>query len=520
MFRRPILVALVLLVAVSPFVLANGQKDQGGQQQAAQPEEREWAQAPDVWGDQVDILTLKATVSQPLHRFADIWEEERGQGATVNITEVPIENFHQQIFTDLVTGRGQYDGFLTASWFTGDYFAGDQYIYSLEQFMEDDQFPQWDPETVLPAMKQLYTWDGRWVGIPNDNDGQVMYYRKDVLTNSRFQRQFEQEMGYEMPVPPETVQQFIDVAQFFDGKDWDNDGSSDHGVSMHLKVGAQGMFHFMSWAAPYVVSPENDRFWFETENFEPLVNSPGHVQALEDLMELVQYGPEGMIGWTLGESWDLFLKGDAVLTYTWGDLGSLAQDEEESVVKGKVGAAQMPGTMRAYDAVDEQWVEFDEPNIVGNTTGGSWHGVISTLSDAPRATYDYFAFMAIEENAFWNFTRGWTGVDPGRTFAFLDPFGTAEVSDYTEQGWNAGDVEEYTNAFYQNFTNDLQLPYLMIPGANRYWRALDVQLNEAVSGQKSAEEALQTAYDNFEKITERRGRAQQLRLFKESLNIE
>lgn len=512
----PLLVVLVL--ALTPMLFAEGQGEQGGGQAAA-GEDQPLKQAPDVWGDEVNILTLKSTVSQPLFHFGEIWEEERGRGTTVKVTEVPIESFHQKIFTDLVTGRGQYDAFLTASWYTGDYFAGDQYIYTLEQFMDDEEFPQWDPDTVLPAMKQLLTWDGNWVGVPNDNDGQVMYYRKDILNNEEYQADFEDEFGYPMPVPPQTVQQYLDVAEFFNGWDWDNDGSDDYGVSMHLKVGAQGMFHFMSWGAPYVVSPDNPRFWFDAETFEPLINSPGHVAALEDLMELVQYGPEGMISWTLGECWDLFLKGDAVLTYTWGDLGSLAQDEEESVVKGKLGVAEMPGTMRAYDAVDGGWVEFDEPNKVGNTTGGSWHGVISTLSDAPRATYDYLSFMAIEENAFWNFTRGWTGVDPGRTFAFLEPYGTASVQDYVEQDWNAEDVTEYTNAFYLNFSNELQLPYLMIPGANNYWRAMDVQLNEALSGQKSAQEALDLTYENFQKITDRNGREQQHQLFLESLGL-
>jgi multiple sugar transport system substrate-binding protein len=514
--------ALLLIAALAPTVFAEGQKEGGGQQQTQQGQPTEYKEAPAEWGDQVDILTLKSTVSQPLFRFADIWEEQRGKGATVNITEVPIGQFHQKIFTDLVTGRGQYDAFLTASWYTGDYFSGDQYIYTLEQFMNSDDFdhPQWDPDTVLPAMKQLYQWNGRWVGVPNDNDGQVMYYRKDLLNNQEYQQRFQEEMGYEMPVPPKTVEEYIDVAEFFDGWDWDNDGSDDHGVSMHLKVNAQGMFHFMSWAAPYVVSSENDRFWFSADDFEPLINSPGHVQALKDLKELVQYGPEGMISWTLGESWDLFLKGDAAVTFTWGDLGALAQDTEESQVKGKVGAAHMPGTMRAYDPIDETWHEFDEPNLVGNTTGGSWHGVISTLSDAPHATYDYLAFMAEKENAFWNFTRGWTGVDPGRTFAFLEPYGTAKVEDYVDQGWNEEDVTQYTNAFYKNFTNDTQLPYLMIPGANQYWRALDVQLNEVVSGQKSAEDALQTTYENFQKITERYGKERQLQLFKESLNLD
>jgi multiple sugar transport system substrate-binding protein len=515
--KRLIIFTLALCVLFPALLFAAGEQE--GAAGGAQTEQ-ELKKAPDVWGDEVNILTLKSTVSQPLFTFAEKWEKERGKGTTVKITEVPLEAFHQKIFTDLITGMGQYDAFLTASWFTGDYFSGDQYIYTLEQFMDDPEFPQWDPDTVLPAMKQLLTWGGRWVGVPNDNDGQVMYYRKDILNNPEYQSRFKDEMGYDMPVPPRTVEEFLDVAEFFNGWDWDDDGSNDYGVAMHLKVNAQGMFHFMSWAAPYVVSPENPRFWFNSGTFEPLINSPGHVQALEDLAEMIDYGPRGMISWTLGEAWDLFLKGDAVLTFTWGDLGSLAQDEEESVVKGKLGCALMPGTMRAYDPIDEEWVDFDEPNLVGNTTGGSWHGVISALSDAPRATYDYLAYMATKENAFWNFTRGWTGVDPGRTFAFLEPYGTAEVDDYVEQGWNADDVTTYTNAFYKCFSEEQQLPYLMIPGTNEYWRALDVQINKVVSGQKSAQEALDDTYENYKKITERYGKDAQHELFKASLNLE
>ncbi|MFW6138387.1 MAG: ABC transporter substrate-binding protein [Spirochaetota bacterium] len=515
------LVACLALTFFTTFAFAGGGKEEAVEEEApAEAAEIPWKKAPDVWGDEVNIMALKATVSQPLFHFADIWEKERGRGTKVKITEVPIEAFHQKIFTDLITGMGQYDAYLTATWFTGDYFSGDQYIYDIEQFMDDPQFPQWDPDTVVPAMKTLYSWAGKWVGVPNDNDGQVMYYRKDILTNKEYQQRFKDEMGYDLPVPPKTTRQFLDVAKFFNGWDWDNDGEKDYGVTMHLKVGAQGMFHYMSWAAPYVISDQNDRFWFNAETFEPLINSPGHVKALEDLTEMVQYGPEGMIGWTLGEAWDLFLKGDAVLTYTWGDLGSLAQDEEESVVKGKLGAAIMPGTTRAYDPIGDEWVEFDEPNRVGNTTGGSWHGVISVYSDAPRATYDYLAFMAKKENAFWNFTRGWTGVDPGRTFAFLEPHGTASVEDYEKQGWNAQDVREYTDAYWVNFTAEKQFPYLMIPGTNEYWRALDVEINKVASGQKEAKEAMDDTYDKFQSITSRHGKENQLRLFRQSFNLQ
>ncbi|NIN66835.1 MAG: ABC transporter substrate-binding protein, partial [Anaerolineae bacterium] len=80
--------------------------------------------------------------------------------------------------------------------------------------------------------------------------------------------------------------------QFFNGKDWNEDGDPDNGIALHLKVAGQGFFHFMSLSAPYVVLPYpgdpptqvtqyHNVYWFNPETMEPLINSPGHVRALE-----------------------------------------------------------------------------------------------------------------------------------------------------------------------------------------------------------------------------------------------
>jgi len=483
------------------------------------PERKAWLATNPYKGVTVRILTLKATVSQPLFILGRKWEKETG--GKVEVVEVPLAAFHQKIFTDLITGMGEYDAFLTASWYYGDYFSAvEPYIIPIEKFMKDPRFPQWDPDTVLPAIKKLLTWGGKWYGIPNDNDGQVLYYREDILTNPEYRKRFKAEFGYDLPVPPKTTDQFLDIAKFFNGWDWDKDGKVDYGLSMHLKVGEQAMFHYASWAACYVISPDNPYFWFNPENMEPLINSEGHLKAMEDMVEMVNYGPRAMLAWTLGEGWDLFLKGDAIFCFTWGDLGALAQDPKESRVKGKIGATPMPGRYEVYNPIKKVWKKYDKVIQVGNTTGGSWHPVISRYSKHPEATYDYCAFMAVKENAFWNFTRGWTGVDPGRTFAFLPPYGTASVEDYVEQGWDPHDVKPYTDAYYINFTNPLQILYLRIPGGEEYWRALDFALGKAASGELSPEEALDECYKDFVRITNRLGKERQLKLFRESVGYK
>jgi multiple sugar transport system substrate-binding protein len=54
-----------------------------------------------------------------------------------------------------------------------------------------------------------------------------------------------------------------------------------------------------------------------------------------------------------------------------------------------------------------------------------------------------------------------------------------------------------------NFANKLQLPYLRIPGTDRYWSALNSRLADFLSDQvATAEEALQHVADDWNGITD------------------
>jgi multiple sugar transport system substrate-binding protein len=439
-------------------------------------------------------------------------------GAKLNIIEVPFEDHYTKVKTDLETNTGAYDGFVAGAWWLGDLVSAD-FIVPYDDYYKDPKFPQWDIEQVLPGPRALLTWAGKKYMVCNDHDGQVMYYRKDALTNKDNQAKFKEKYKYDLPVPPTTMDQFRDVAEFFTGWDWNGDGQPDHGVTMHLKVGGQGMFHFMSFSAPYLISPTQKLYWFDPKDMKPLVTSEGHQAALEALIGLVKFGPSAMLGWSLGESWDYFCKGKAALTFTWGDLGGLVQDTKTSVVQGKMGCAPIPGTNKWYDLTKKAWVDSKAPNIVGNTTGGSWSPVISKLSKAKEAAYYLFALQAQKKYQMIYATRGWDGVDPGAFYQFLPPNGTATLQEYTAQGWEPGDVTEYTNAYFANFNAPLQFPYLRIPGTYEYWVALDRELSDAATGQKKVADALAACSKAWDDITDRLGREDQLKYYKDSMGL-
>jgi multiple sugar transport system substrate-binding protein len=447
-------------------------------------------------------------------------EYEAATGAKVTIVADPIAEAFPKLITDQSTGANQYDASMIGMWWLGELVAGD-YLLPYDDFYSDTsgKFPKFDFEADLPAMQALHMYDGKKYVLPYDCDGQVLYYRRDLLADENHQKAFKDQFKYDLAVPT-TWDQLRDIAEYFTGKPTGGDEKTGHGISMHLKVGGQGMFHYMSLSAPFVIGPENKNlYWFDPDNMEPLVESEGHKRAMAVYVDLVKYGPEAMKGWALGEAWDYFLRGNAMFTYSWGDVAALAV-ERNSTVKGKIGTIQLPGTNAYVDPKSGQEYKVDQPNIVGNTTGGSWAGVILKSSDVPELGYYWLALMATEPKERYYAARGTDGVDPGKTYQILPPDGTGNIEDYVSQGWDEQDAKEYTHAFYQTFQNPLQLPYLRIPGTAQYWNAMDVRLSQLVTGEfSSPDDSLKAMADDFRDINDQLGKDIQLDIYKKSLGL-
>lgn len=467
-------------------------------------------------GQTVTILVFKGQpIAGPVHEVKD--EFEAATGAKLQIVEVSFNEHFDNFISDTTNRVGRYDATIAGAWWLGELVAGDL-IVPYNDYYRDPRFPQWSLDDVLPGPRQLLQYQRRPYMVANDHDGQVMYYRRDLLGDQRHKAAFLAKYGYEL-APPTTWDQFRDVAEHFNGQDLNGDGTPDWGVSLHLKVGEQSMFHFMSFSAPFVIGPENPKqYWFDPETMKPLLESPGHVRALEALIELSRFGPKEMLNWDIGTSWDNFLSGRAALTFTWGNLGGLAQ-QEGSAIKGKIGTAHIPGTTSYYSVPQAAWLKTATPNLVANVTGGSWAGVISRYAKAPEAAYYLLALMANERKSLVYAARGWDGIDPGRFSHFPPPHGSARIEDYLRFGWNEDDIRDYLQAFYDNFKNPLQLPFLRIPGTFSYWRALDVHLAEAMKGELSAADALKAAAVDFEEITIRLGRDRQREAYRSSLDF-
>lgn len=471
-------------------------------------------------GKQLTVQCIDDSVRIPWDEIRP--EFEAATGATVTIVPDPIGEAFPRLLEDAATQSNRFDAAMIGMWWLGELVAG-EYIMPYDEFYDDTsgKFPRFTFEDELPGMQALRMYNGRKYVVPYDADGQVLYYRRDLLTDPAHMDAYKAETGRDLGVP-QTWDDLREIARYFNGKPLGGDAGNGNGISMHLKVGGQGMFHFMSLSAPFVIGPENPKlYWFDPDNMDPLIQSEGHRRAMETYLELVQYGPQAMAGWALGEAWDYFLRGNAVFTYSWGDVAALAV-ERNSFVKGKVGTVQLPGTLAYVNPKTGEEYQTQTPNIVGNTTGGSWAGVIMSASENPDLAYYWLALMATEPKQRFYAARGTDGVDPGRLSQIpssVVPEGTGNLADYEAQGWVAQDAEEYVKAYYDNYQNPNQLPFLRIPGTFDYWTQLDVRLSETLTSGVTPEQALEQMAQDFREINDRLGVDQQLEIYKASLGL-
>src|SRR5215204_6028915 len=140
------------------------------------------------------------------------WEEVRGEfeaatGATLNLVLDPIDQAFPRLIEDAASGTNTFDAAMIGMWWLGDLVAG-EFVLPYDDYIADTsgKFPPVNFEDELPGMPALRMYDDKKYVVPYDADGQVLYYRRDLLDDQANKDAFLAEVGYEL-APPQTWEQ-------------------------------------------------------------------------------------------------------------------------------------------------------------------------------------------------------------------------------------------------------------------------------------------------------------------------
>lgn len=462
-------------------------------------------------GVEATIVTFTGPqIAEPLQRRAPDFKELTG--ATINVVTIPFAELYQSILTDLATGTNSYDGFVFAPQWMVDYVEPG-YLEDITARVEADENLQWDD--VAPFFRDFSaSYGGAVYTIPLDGDFQMVYYRADVLG----------ELGID---PPQTWDDYLEIAAAANGLDMNEDGEPDYGSCIAKGRGNQGYWFIHSIASGFLQSQGTAQgVFFDAKTFEPLINNDGFKRALEIYKETTQYGPPDELNLNVGDTRALMTTGRCALTLDWGDIGTLAIDPDQSVVQDKVGTVILPGSPEVVDRATGELVPCDESTCPYAIDGvnhapfaafGGWSGAINAAADetVKNAVYDFFSYMSAPEQANEDVTIGRTGFNPYRTSQFLNR------QAWVEAGMSPEAASDYLGAIEASLNSPNMVLDLRVPQNQRYQGvALDLILSQYLADEFTTDEAAAEIVTQWEEITEELGREEQFNAYLQSIGVQ
>ena len=398
-----------------------------------------------------------------------------------------------------------YDIFVVISMWNGMLLDG-EHIAPVPKSIKEKI--DWDD--VLPIYKNsILSHDNVAYGMPYDGDCINLYYRKDIFENSEYKKKFLESYGYEL-APPKTWKEYKEIAKFFNGWDWDKDGKVEYGNAVLRKKGDIAMLQFFATAAAYAKHPNDKAYFFDADNLNPRINTPAFVKALEDYIEIIDYAPKGAVNFAGHDVRNNFVTGEVVMAIDWADLGIYAaQNEISTLSPSQVGFGQIPGSKSVYNSKEKIWE--DKYNQVSSISG-NWSFFVNKNSKNKDLAFAFAAHMTSKDMTKKLVSISGNAVNPSRFSHFKD-YTSWKQSGFTEQS-----AKRYLDEITKSLTNKNVVYDITMPGAGKYYQALDEAVYKAVKKELTPVEALNEAAQKWEKITDEIGRENQVKYYKASLN--
>ncbi len=404
-------------------------------------------------------------------------------GINLEVVGITVGDLFDKEMLELSSRTGAYDLLMFNPAWMGEFV---DYLMPLDEYMG-----KWDPAwgDIHPGFQKWQNmYGGKRYSMTMDGDILMLYYRKDLLEDPKEKAAFKEKYGYDLG-PPETWDQVIDIAEFFQ-RDTDGDGKVDFwGYADQGKRGRSFYWYLLR----YLAYGSPDPHFFDTSTMKPLINSPEAAEALENYVKAVKLAPPGVLGWEWDELYNAFMQGKLAMSIHWPDEGKRHIELEKAVPGALMGYAVPPG------------VRKDGKLYRRSSTGGGWILGLAKDSKNPEAAYMVMWYMLGPEVSLSLVLDPGTGQDLFRTSHFSS--GVTKVIA----------PEDYLKVYDDCIS--VLYPELRIPGAFEYYDTLDLYVQKALTGEITAKAALDEVAKRWEKITNRLGKEKQLEKYRAAMGL-
>ncbi len=323
--------------------------------------------------------------------------------------------------------------------------------------------------------KSQTEFDGRVVAVPADGDIAIMYLRRDLMEDAQNQDRFRKKFHRDLK-PPATWDEYQDLIEFFNAPERGFFGTCEQ---------RDPQTGWMFWMPRYVSQASPNQLLFD-DNMRPLINSKAGVLATISYLKTIAFSPPHILkeGNHYNYTLPIYRHGDAfahILTTALAKILNL----ESSPVKNKFMCALIPGTVVGDKLIRR--TSF----IYGNNI------VVSSSSRQKELAFLFAMWISDPEISARSIAVTSGIADPYRFNHLKDP---QVQSIYSKQALES--LEQHIKIAVPAGTG--------LPGDHEYIAALNKSLWAAAKKELTAQEAMDQAAGQWDKITDKYGRDKQI----------
>ncbi len=416
----------------------------------------------------------------------------------------------EKLQTQMQSGQNIYDAYVNDSDLIGTHWRYQQ-VRNLTDWMAGEGADVTNPGLDLDDFigTQFTTApDGKLYQLPDQQFANLYWFRYDWFNDEKNKADFKAEYGYDLGVPVNWAA-YEDIAEFFTGRDLSHMGvegeifgNMDYGKK-DPSLGWRYTDAWMSMAGMGDVGEPNglpvDEWGIRVnENSQPVgacvdrggaANSPAAVYAVEKAIKWLQeYSPPAAMGMTFSEAGPVPAQGNVAQQMFWYTAFTAAS------VKPDLPVMNEDGTPKWRMAPSPHGKYWEEGMKVGYQDVGSWTLMKSTPVDRAKAAWLYAQFVTSKT------------VDVKKSHVGLTFIRESSIQhdSFTERAPRLGGLVEFYRSpartqWSPTGTNVPDYPKL----AQLWWQ----NIGDAMSGAKTAKEALDSLCEDMESVMERIERA-------------
>lgn len=333
------------------------------------------------------------------------------------------------------------------------------------------------------------------VAVPIAAPSLVCYYRRDLLKAA----------GKKTPVTWDDYQELIDSLE-----QWAPNLTAVEPLAPEFRSTT-----FFARSLAYTKHPENYSVWFDLETGNPVVDSPGFIEAINVAQKAWKKMPTTIREMTPADCRQSILSGKSAMALSYEPLKTERDLSGGDRAKGiEIGVCRLPGSLRVFNRNSNRWETLPPAKVHAPGMCGSlgWALGVTVPEEGSNQTAAWNLLATLVDR---EFDSAWATLPK----SICRESQIADAPAWNESGITTEESSQFVDALAQMLRDSQIVSDLPVPAADEFRAAASRAVSKILDGEESSSEIAKSMQSEFDAIASSLGKEELRMAYRRGLGM-